>query len=334
MLKIGIAGMGGMGWFHAARYAKLPGADLVAMADIDADKMHAEHAAQINVEDAEQRFDPEKVRRYDSAEALIGDPELDVVDICLPTYLHADAAVAALDAGHHVFCEKPMALTVEASDRMIEAAVRADRKLMIGQCIRFWPEYVYLKQLIEEGTYGLLRSLTMWRIGGRPGWTRRNWFLDPELSGGPLLDLHIHDVDYVNYVLGRPDRLDVTARAFEDADRFDAIHACFDYHDGPQVHMRAGWAPMQIPFESGFEAWFDRAVLRYAGGELQRFTGPDAVESDVPPYETGDGYLNELAYFLGCVEAGTDPIRCSPASTRDSVALVQEEVAHISARLR
>ncbi len=334
MLKVGIIGMGGMGWFHAARYAKLPTADLVAMADIDTDRMRAEHAVQINLEDAEQRLDPEQVARYDNAEDLIADPDLDVVDICLPTYLHAEAAIAALEAGHHVFCEKPMALTVDAADRMIAAAERVDRKLMIGQCIRFWPEYVMLRQAIEAQTYGALRSLTMWRIGGRPGWTRRNWFLDPKLSGGALLDLHIHDVDYVNDVLGWPDRLDVTGRAFDDADRLDAIHACFGYRDGPQVHMRAGWAPVKIPFESGFEAWFDRAVLRYQDGELQRFTDPAAVRSDVPPYELGDAYLNEIAYVLGCVEGDTQPFRCTPASTRDSVALIQEELAQLGARFR
>lgn len=332
MVKVGIAGMGGMGWFHASRYMKLPNVELVAMADIDADRMHAEHAVQINMEDAEARLDPEQVTRYPNAQALIADPALDVVDLCLPTYLHADAAIAALEAGHHVFCEKPMALAVEAADRMIEAAERAERKLMIGQCVRFWPEYVYLRQLIEEGTYGDLRSLTMWRIGGRPGWTTRNWFLDPKLSGGPLLDLHIHDVDYVNDVLGWPDRLEVTARSFGDADRLDAIHAFFDYRDGPQIHMRAGWAPMQIPFESGFEAWFDGAVLRYQNGELRRFTGATEVESDVPPYETGDGYLNEIAYFLRCVENDTAPVRCTPASTRDSVALIQAELAQLGAR--
>jgi predicted dehydrogenase len=294
--------------------------------------MHVEHAVQINLEDAERRFDPERLTRYHNAEDLIADPDLDVVDICLPTYLHADAAVAALEAGHHVFCEKPMALTVEACDRMIEAVARTGRKLMIGQCIRFWPEYVYLRRCIEEETYGALRSMTMWRIGARPAWSQRNWFLDPKLSGGPLLDLHIHDVDYVNDVFGWPDRLDITARSFGDADRLDVIHACFGYRDGPQIHMRAGWTPVKIPFESGFEAWFDHTVLRYEDGELRCLTGTTELESDIPPYETGDAYLNEIAYFLGCVDADTDPLRCTPESTRDSVALIQEELARVGTR--
>jgi hypothetical protein len=89
---------------------------------------------------------------------------------------------------------------------------------------------------------------------------------------------------------------------------------------------------MQIPFESGFEAWFDGAVLRYQNGELRRFTGATEVQSDVPPYETGDGYLNEIAYFLRCVENDTAPVRCTPASTRDSVALIQAELAQLGAR--
>jgi predicted dehydrogenase len=222
-----------------------------------------------------------------------------------------------------------MALNVEDADRMIAAAARADRRLMIAQCIRFWPEYVYLREQIERGAFGNLLSLNMWRMGGRPGWSPDNWFLDPELSGGAILDLHIHDVDYVSAVLGVPDGVYATGRQSAAARTHDVLHAIFTYADGPQVHMHAGWSAAQIPFEAGFEAWFDRAFVRYDAGKLQVFNDPDEVQVVDADYTPGDGYLNEIAYFLDCVEQDVPPAACTPSSTRDSLALIERELTVI-----
>jgi predicted dehydrogenase len=228
-----------------------------------------------------------------------------------------------------------MALTVEDADRMITAAQQADRRLMIAQCIRFWPEYRYLKQCVEEQTFGKLLSLNMYRMGGRPIWSWENWFLDPARSGGMALDLHIHDVDYVNYLLGTPDDLQATARRFSASEAYDVIHACYHYNDGPQVHIHGGWSMAQIPFNAGFDAWFEEGFVRYDGRNtpaLQVFDGlqkvtPRPVDYQSPDHPSSDAYKNEIAYFLQCVETDMPPTECPPESACESLALVKKEIA-------
>jgi predicted dehydrogenase len=326
MLKVGLVGMGGMGWFHASRYMQLPNVQIAAIADIIPERLEAKEAIQINIAADEEAFDFSQVARYGEGMELIEQAEVDLIDICLPTYLHAPYSIAALKAGRHVICEKPMALNPSDADQMIAAAEDADRLLMIAQVLRFWPEYRFLAQTIGNGAYGALRSLNMWRKGGRPGWSPDNWFLNPALSGGMMLDLHIHDVDFINATLGQPDQIYATGRLSAGAKSYDVIHACFTYQDGPQVHMHAGWSAVQIPFVAGFEAWFDGALIVYDKGNLQIFVGQEQIDMVVPAVQSGDGYQEEIAYFLNCIETGTRPDLCSPASTRDSLALIAQEL--------
>jgi predicted dehydrogenase len=326
MLKVGILGMGGMGWQHARRYPQVPNARIVAIADIVPERLEAKEAVAIDLAGGKTILDFSRVARYGEAADLIAQADVDVVDICLPTDLHAPYAIKALEAGLHVLCEKPMALTSADADRMIAAAKAAGRYLMIAHCLRFWPEYLYLKRCIQEQPYGRLLSLNMWRMVGHPSWAAHNWFADPARSGGMTMDLHIHDVDFVNAVFGRPDRLYATARKSEQAKTHDVLHAIFEYANGPQIHMHAGWSVGQIPFEAGFEAWFDRAFLCYDEGKLTVFDDPGKVSAHPAEFEPGDAYLTEIAYFLNCIESGTPPVECMPESVRESVALVEEEL--------
>ena len=142
-----------------------------------------------------------------------------------------------------------------------------------------------------------------------------------------VLDLHIHDVDFVNAVLGMPDHIHATGRKAASAATASVIHACFEYADGPQVQMHAGWSGAQIPFRAGFEAWFDTGFIRYAAGKLTMFDNAEQVVETALTDVTGDGYLNEIAYFLKCVEDDTVPEVCLPSSTRDSIALIAQELA-------
>jgi len=225
-----------------------------------------------------------------------------------------------------------MALSVEDADKMIDAAERAGRTLMIAQCVRFWPEYVYLRQVVEQGTYGALLSLHLSRLGGRPIWSWENWFLDPARSGAAIYDLHIHDVDYVHSLLGLPDRVVATGRATGATGGLDAVHALYEYEGGPQVHIVGGWSVAQIPFQAQFEAWFERGVLRYDGRADPTLTIYDdltRVSSRPAEFEPGDAYLNEIAYFMECLERGVEPERCPACSARDSLALVGREIASI-----
>ncbi len=333
MLKVGIIGMGMMGWFHARRYWQIAAGgrevELVAIADVLPERLEATESVTGNVSDVGPEVDLAALARFDDGSALIAEAGVDVVDICLPTFLHARYAIEALEAGCHVISEKPMALNVEDADQMIAAAERADRQLMVAQCIRFWPEYRYLRRCVQDGSLGKLLSLNMYRIGGRPIWSWENWFQDPARSGGPMYDLHIHDVDFVNYMLGQPERIAATVRRSLATGSPDVVHAVYDYADGPQVHMHGGWSYAQIPFQAGFDAWFERGFLRFDGRNdpaLQVFADDRAVSTRPADYESGDAYYNEIAYFLDCVATGQSPVECPPRSARDSLHLVDLEL--------
>ncbi|MBN1642159.1 MAG: Gfo/Idh/MocA family oxidoreductase [Anaerolineae bacterium] len=329
MLKVGMIGMGMMGWLHARRYYEIDGASLVAIADVTPSRLEATEAVVGNLASSGKEVDLAGLARYGDGSELIASADVDMIDICLPSYLHARYAIEALQAGRHVLCEKPMALSVADADRMIDAAERSGQQLMIAQCIRFWPEYLYLQRCVEEETFGKLLSLNMSRMGGRPIWSWENWFTDPARSGGPPYDLHIHDVDFCNAMLGMPDQVQAVGRRSEATGGYDVIHALYEYADGPQVHIHAGWSNAQIPFAAAFDAWFERGFLRYSGHQdppLQIYDDLRQVAARPAEVEPGDAYKAEIAYFVDCVERGTPPVQCPPASARDSLRLIDLEI--------
>ena len=333
MIKVGIVGMGGMGWFHASKLAQMPNAVITAIADVTPERLEAKHAVQINIAGDQRAVDFSHVARFNSSTELIASADVDVVDICLPTYLHAPHAIDALQHGKHVLCEKPMALSSREAQTMVDASTANQRLLMVAQCIRFWPEYRFLRDCVRDGRYGKLLSLNMSRIGGRPVWSWQNWFLDPTRSGGPAFDLHIHDVDFVHYLLGKPDAIYSSARKSDATGAYDVMHSVFTYAASPQVHIHAGWSKPQIPFIATYDAWFERGFVRLDGRQtpaLQVFEDVMKSEGRAAEYDGQfDAYYNEIAYFLECVERNVAPAECPPESARDSIGLIETIVRSI-----
>ncbi len=331
-MKVGLIGLGVMGRSHAGRYIQMPDVEIAAVADAMPERLNAGLSIQGNLDEQGGGLFVDRAERYADGRDLIDRADVDVIDICLPTFLHAEFAVRALEKGRHVLCEKPMALTTDESDRMIATARQANRLLMVAQCIRFWPEYLFLRRQVEQGTWGKLLSLDMYRLGGQPRWSWQDWFRDPARSGGPILDLHLHDLDFVHAMLGRPDSIQATARTSPVTGGYDVIHALFNYNDGPQVHMHGGWSHAQIKFRAGFEAWFEHGVLCYDGRNnppLQIFDHMERAEGRPASYEPGDAYYNEMTYFLDCVRQHIPPTECLPESTRDSLMLIDLEIQAI-----
>ncbi len=330
MIKVGVIGMGGMGWFHVSKLCQMPDVELVALADITPERLEAKSAVQINIAGDTKTVDLSGVARYADGSRLIAEAGVDVVEICLPTYLHAPYAIEALQQGKHVLCEKPMALTLAEAQTMIDAAHQSNRLLMIAQCIRFWPEYRFLRDCVRDGRYGKLISLNMTRMGGRPAWSWNNWFLDPARSGGPLQDLHIHDVDFVNYLLGKPNQLYCAARKTAVTGAYDVAHTVFNYTDGPQVHIHAGWSYQQTAFAAIYDAWFERGFIRYDHRQtpaVQVFENPLKLEGKPAEFDAStDAYYNEVRYFLDCIQNNQTPDECPPESARDSLALIRHAI--------
>jgi len=328
MLRIGLIGLGGIGRYHLARYPWVSEARVVAVADVRAEALRVDAAIGELFE-----VPPEHVRWYSDYHELIARGEVDAVDICLPTFLHREAAVAALEAGLDVLCEKPMALTLEDCDAMLEAAEGAERLLMIAHCIRFWPEYRHLAELHESGAAGRLQSLQLIRQGRRPGGDNATWMADARRSGGAIFDLHIHDVDFVHSLLGLPDR--VYAQGVRDPGEtggYSHVAAALDYGPNLAVSVAARWVAPRLPFSARYEASFEDAYLSFDSSHQPTLTvyRADGDAPEYPELSSPDAYVGELRYFAQQVLRGQRATRCLARDSRNSVALVHAELASIA----
>ncbi|HEX2950958.1 MAG TPA: Gfo/Idh/MocA family oxidoreductase, partial [Armatimonadota bacterium] len=205
MIKVGIVGLGGISAVHLDAYSKVTDKAMI-IARCDKIRERAEGTAQgitINIGGGGTATQL-KATPYTDYRQLLADPEVELVDVCLPTDLHAEVSIAALEAGKHVLCEKPMARTIEQCDNMIAAAKASGKTFMIAHCIRFWPEYVYLKELVDSGKYGKLVRADFSRLSAPPRWSSENWLMTPSRSGSSHLDMHIHDTDFIIHLLGMP----------------------------------------------------------------------------------------------------------------------------------
>ncbi len=178
MIRVGLIGAGFIGRIHFDQYEKLRNrAKLVALCDKEPDRRSGDWSkVGGNLPGAPgTKRDLRGARSYDNWHDLIADANVEMIDICTPTFLHREMAVEALKAGKHVLCEKPMALTVEHCDEMIAASRSAPGKFMIAQCIRFWPEYVYLRQAVETKRYGALKAIHFRRQTSVPHYSLNEW---------------------------------------------------------------------------------------------------------------------------------------------------------------
>ena len=327
-VRIGIIGMGFMGRMHLSSYQKLPGAKVAAFADIDPRTREGNSAGAGNLGDTGFQFDAASFERvYDSGFKLIEDPSIDLVDICVPTCDHKDLFVAAVRAGKNVLSEKPMAVRREDIDAMVAAGKNARGAVMIGQCIRFWPAYVLLKQYVDADTLGKCKSLILRRQGGRGLWSP--WYFQAAISGGAIYDLHVHDTDYVNFLFGKPSAVasvgsvggttdagvdHVVTHYYFPKDRVEAVTAIGAWH------QHKTW-----PFYMGYTAVFERGTLDF---DIQRpqpvmlYTDERAEELRVA---ATDGWFEEIRYLVDCISTSARPALNSITSTEITMKIVQAE---------
>ena len=331
-VRVGLTGLGMMGTAHFKGYKEIAAAEVVALCDVQAQRLAGDFtgtAGNIDTGSAE-REDVSSMATYESFDDLVADENVDMIDICLPTFLHEDMTRKALAAGKHVFCEKPMALTFEQACGMREAADKAGKMLMIGQCLRFWPEYVMIKEMIESGVYGKPRSAVLRRLGAAPNWSWDSWLLENDRSGGVALDLHIHDVDTVNWFFGKPASV-YSQGTTRGEGAIGHIFTQFAYDDGPVVLADGSWeAQGEFPFTMSVMIDFESASVDYSLGNsptIKVYKADGTTETpEVPP---GDAYRDELAYFVACIEDGTPPTRMPNESAALAVKIVQAELESV-----
>ena len=326
MVRVGLIGLGFMGRGHLENYIRLEkeGFDvkLVAVCDIDQDKFSGTIAGNLEMGAATYDFSP--YARYTDYKKMIAEQELDYVDIVTPTYEHAEMTVYALDQGLHVFCEKPMAMNPAECDKMLEAAKRNNRHLMIGQVLRFWPEYRLLKEITDSGRLGKPLHGQFFRGGGAPRWSYQNWMLNAEKSGGALLDQHIHDVDAVHWIFGRPTAVSTVAATVIPGSRDDALSTHYRFNAPISVSAQNNWSMEGYGFGMLYRVSFEKGTVIYEAGSVSVF---DAEGKPVPfTLQEGAGYYLELKHFIDVV-ANRDTITDNkPASSRDTIAVAMAEM--------
>ena len=331
MLKLGLIGLGFMGKAHLGVYQKLNDVELAAVSDRIAERLQGNLSFEGNIAAEENMFDFSKIGCYENADDLIRDEKIDFVDICLPTHLHAEFTVKALEAGKDVLCEKPMGNSLEECNRMIAAAKASGKKLMIAQCLRFWPEYEVLKDYVESGELGKLTALTCFRGGGTPIWSGGGWILQKNKGGGALLDMHIHDIDMIAYLLGLPKGVFSSGKNLIENSGIDIVSTNYLYPDGPVVNATCNWALNgEFGFNMTYLAGFEKGNITYdAHQEPTIKINPDEGKSFTPQLHEGTGYSREIDYFVKAIINDTSIERVTPEQARDSVKVALAEMLSV-----
>ncbi len=300
-VNVAVVGLGFMGVTHLRAYLDHPQARVVAVCDATRVPVNGVLAGVTgNIQKSDDIQLGAAVKVYTKIEELLADPEVELVDLCTPTPLHPAQAMAALQAGKHVLCEKPLARTSAAAREILQVAEHSPGFLMPAMCMRFWPGWSWLKQAVTEGTYGPVLAARFRRVSAMPAWSKGTYAGGGDL-GGALFDLHIHDTDFVNHLFGRPASVFATG-VTNPAGAINHVVTQYQYPNGPAVYAEGSWLLTQ-GFNMTYTLLCERATLDY---DLAR--GADALivtEPGQPPRvvkaEGTDGYAGEVAYILDCV---------------------------------
>ncbi len=322
-VKVAIVGFGGIARTHYKSYKKLVEqgvpVKLVAVCDVDPERFVRKIG--INLADDKNSALTDDIHRYTSADELLANEEFDMVDICLPTYLHKEYAIKFMRAGKHVLSEKPMALSTADCEEMIAAHKGTGKRFMVAQCIRFSPAYAYIKECIENGKFGKIRHVFMERISAQPKWSFENWFEDTEKSGGCILDMHLHDVDAVRFLLGDPYAVSATTQ--DTNVKWTVVNTRMLYDD-VMVSIIGSWGESNTSkFKMAYRIRFEKASVLFEAGVATVY--PDEGE----PYELelpkADGYVEELRYMVDLImNPEKENNICTPESTCQSVRVIEK----------
>ena len=326
MLRLGIVGLGFMGKMHFRCYNSLNNVEIIAICDADTSRLQDNSGTAGNISGAEDDLDLRNIALYSDLSKMLAEEKLDALSIASPTFLHASQTIEALNARVHVFCEKPMSLNSGDCREMAEVAKQSGKTLQIGHCIRFWPEYVQAKEIIDSQKYGKVLAATFQRLSLTPTWSWDNCFLDGKRSGGAMLDLHIHDADYVHYVFGMPKEV-FSRGVMGPSGEFDHTVTQYLYGSDCVITAEGGWimAP-GFGFEMSFKIMLEKATLVYSSAQEPTFRiFPIDGETIIPEIPSGDGYSFEIQHFVDILSGKVVPSIITPEQSGDSVKIIEAE---------
>ena len=278
MMRVGIIGSGSMGAAHAAGWAATP-ATIAGFLDGGsgaAAKLAAEYGGQV----------------YPNLPALLA--AVDVVSLCTPTHLHHEQALLAAEAGKHIVIEKPLALSVEQGEAIIRACESAGVRLLMAHVLRFFPHYAHIRQMIAADDIGQPDVLNLFRRSAPPA---RGWFLDSQRSGGVMLDLMIHDLDYARWLAGEV--AEVSARTHGQHALVTLAHT-----SGALSHIEASWG---YPFFwTGVTAAGETGFIDYDSREagVRLYRSSEVLQANIPTAE--NPYIVQIKTFYAALTSGVD----------------------------
>jgi predicted dehydrogenase len=339
MVGVGIVGIGFMGMIHYLAYRKVAGGRVVALCSRDPKKLAGDWTSiQGNFGPRGTQMDLSAHAAYTDVAALLADPKVELVDLCVPNDEHAGLAIQALEAGKHVLVEKPIALTTADADRMVAAARASGKLLMVAHVLPFFPEWGFAREAVASGRYGRLRAAHLMRVISKPDWS--SGIADAERSGGPAVDLHIHDTHYIGLVCGVPRA--VQARGVVEGGAVVYLTTQYLYDD-PQLAVSAlsgALSQAGRPFAHGFELYLEQATIAFESATLAgqaHVAMPLSVilpDGRVERPELGSGdpidsFADELTVAVDAVARGTPAPQLSGDLARQALVLCRAEIESV-----
>jgi predicted dehydrogenase len=332
MVRIGIVGIGFMGMIHYLAAARVRGGRVTALCSRDPRKLAGDwRGIRGNFGPPGTRMDLGKVKRYADLDALLADPDVDLIDVCTPTHLHADMALRALRAGKHVLVEKAITLEPRDADALLRAAARAGRLLMVAHVLPFFPEFAFAADAVRGGAHGKLLGAHFTRVISKPDWSDE--IADASKTGGPAVDLHIHDTHFIALVAGVPARVFSTGVVAADGSVSYLTTQYLYGAGGPAVSCSSGAVAMSgRPFVHGFEVYLEGATLVYASGTCP-LTVVTAGKSKAARLRAGAeataGFTAEIQAAVDGVAAGKEPDLLGGKLARDALVLCHKEIQSV-----
>jgi myo-inositol 2-dehydrogenase / D-chiro-inositol 1-dehydrogenase len=307
MVRVGIVGYGFIGQVHAASWREL-GVEVHVFTDPPIGQLPTA------LPDLTFHHD------FDSLAAAV-----DLVDVCVPTFLHAQFVIRAAAAGRHVLCEKPIANTLEDAASMVAAVADNGTQLHVGHVVRWFPEYAAARAAVVDGRIGRVGVIRLARESSPPDRPPNNWLFDQKLSGGVIGDLMIHDMDYARWIAGDVAR--VYTRAV--GDPLDHAYVILTHRSGVLTHLTGSWSQPEPTFRTRFEIAGDRGLITFDSAtdrplDLALATGEQVGSVGLPPgVGAGSPFTRELADVMAAVSGGA-PLR---VGTGDAIAALRIALA-------
>lgn len=297
-MKILLAGLGGMGVCHYMNDLHIEDANVVAVVGCtDSDRARA----------AEWQLPI-----YDTVTAACAAQEIDLVDVCTPTYLHKPLVLEALKCRKHVIVEKPIALSYADAAEMYAAADEAGVQLYVAQVLQFTREVETLREVMQDQRYGKPLDACFERLSAKPQWVQGGWLFDRAKSGLLPFDLHIHDLDVIVSLFGKPDQVSYTCCRGENSECAEHYRFSYRYANSMNVSAEAAWFNACIPFTARWRVYFERGMLICdhngvtgygADGEIVHFDVEDPVKVPCGINLPDSGwFLRELGHLIGCAK--------------------------------